>query len=83
MQAKGQPMSAPLINQIVAATVRQAGPLPDEKAHRRYLASLSTPALEARLAALGEPSKNEKTAAVEFWGPSRSTQVPATALLIS
>jgi len=64
-------MSDTLINRIVAVTIEQGGPLPDEAAHRRYLAGLPTPALHARLATL---TGQEKIAPVEFWGPRQTAR---------
>lgn len=61
-------MSATLINRIVELS----GPMPDEKAHRRYLAGLMPHVLEARIQALQEPSKKEKNAAGEFWGARKN-----------
>lgn len=69
-------MSATLIQRIIEVTVAQSGPLPDEAAHRRYLATLTGPTLADRLAALQEPTKKEKNAAVKFWGARRPELPP-------
>ena len=52
-----------LVEQILEAS----GPMPDAEAHRRYLRSLTTPQLHARLAALREGQPVPERAHVEFW----------------
>jgi len=71
-------MNDALINRIVAVTREQAGPLPDEAAHRRYLETLSPAALTARLDALMD---RKKSAPVEFWGGSRGRSPHLEAVL--
>ena len=67
-------MSNTLINRIVTLS----GPMPDETRFRRYLATLNGRQLAEREAALLEPTRKEKNAAIHFGGQPRPARPPVT-----